>query len=136
MKTVIKDPYFALNSVDYSAQIESIELPEEADEVDQTNGGSGGNREVDQGIRRATLTVNLKLDADMALVTVLENAYRSATPTLPFEVRRSQAAVGATNPKWTGTLVVTQAGISLQVGQGFNRSLSLPVTGAVAFATS
>lgn len=137
-KIVIKAAYLALGGTDYSAQCDSIELTVEADDVAVTNFGSGGWKESLQGIKNATLNFQLKQDADLsgfdaAVWAVLIHA---TTNTLAFEVRQSSGSVSTANPKFTGSTLVIQSGVSLKLGEAFGRSFAWPVTGAVTRATS
>jgi len=137
-KVVIKNPYLSLGGTDYSAYVESVELPLEAEDVDLTTGGSAGWHEGGQGIKRGNVTFNLRMDSDMsgfnaAIFAVFNHA---TVNTWAFEIRQQNAAVSTTNRKYTGTLLVIQAGLSLKVGGAFEKSFTLPTTAAVAEATS
>lgn len=137
-KKIIKAAYLSLGGTDYSANIKSAELAMDADEVETTTFGDAGNKTYLQGLRGAKLTVELLLDSDLSgLDAALYAAYIHATTnTLAFELRSDSAAVGSTNPKWTGTVIVTQYGPMVKVGEAHGRSLSFTATGAVTRATS
>ncbi len=136
-KYVIKDPHLTLGGTDYSTYVESVEIQTDADDVDLTTGGSAGWHEGGQGIKRGTVVFNLRMDADQAIFdAALWTAY-TGTGTLTFVVRRSAGtALGTDNPKYSGTLLVTQAGVSYKVGAAFEKSFSLPTSGAITRATA
>lgn len=137
-KKVIKAAYVALGGTDYSAYMKSAELAMEADEVDTTTFGDAGNKTYLQGLRGAKLTMETLLDADLSgLDAALYTAYNHASSnTLTFEVRADSGSVSTSNPKWTGSVIVTQYGPMLKLGEASGRSLSFTVTGAVTRATS
>jgi hypothetical protein len=138
MKTVVKDPHLILGGNNVSTYVESVEWPAEAEVVDLTTGGSNGWFEAGQGIRRANCTFMLRMDEDQALFDALIWAvFISATPTWTFEARRSASvALSTANPKYTGTLLVSQGGLSLKVGGAFEKSFTLPFIGAITRATA
>lgn len=137
-KVVVKAAYLALGGTDISSQCDSIEVTFDAEKVTTTNFGSAGWEESLQGIRNATLNFQLKMDSDLSGIeaTIWAAAVHATTNTLTFEVRRDAASVGSTNPKWTGTAIILQAGPTLQLGQALGRSYSWSCTGAVTRATS
>ncbi|HYE59022.1 MAG TPA: hypothetical protein VD948_10975 [Rhodothermales bacterium] len=127
--------YLSLGGTDYSAQIKSATLTEEVPEVDVTNMGSSGNYECVGGIKKSSLAIEFVRDNDLSGLDAAINTALGST--LTFEIRQSNAAVGATNPKRTGSVLVTQwAGITGQLGSAFSNSVTWPVTGAVTRATS
>lgn len=132
-KQVIKNAFLTLGATDYTAQIESIELSVEADKQVVTNMDSAGWEESLQGIKSGSLTVNMKMDADLsgffaALWAVFIHA---TTNTWAAVLKREDAATSAANKKYTFNVLVTQAGLNLSVGQAFGRSFTFPITGAV-----
>lgn len=137
-KVVTKAAYLALGGTDISSQCDSIELTFDAEKVTTTNFGSAGWEESLQGIRNATLNFQLKMDSDLSGIeaTIWAAAVHATTNTLTFEVRRDAAAASASNPKWTGTAIILQAGPTLQLGQALGRSYAWACTGAVTRATS
>lgn len=137
-KRVIKTAYLALGGTEYSSQFDSIELSLEADEVDATTFGSGGVKEFLQGLRSAKLTANAKMDADLSgLDAAIYAVYNHASAnTMTFEVRAENTTVGATNPKWTGSVLITQYGPMVKLGEIHGRSFSFTVTGAVTRAAA
>lgn len=138
-KLVIKAAYLALGGTDYSAQVKSVELSIDAPEVETTNMASAGWTEVLQGIRKASLNIEFVMDSDLSGIeaTVYAAFIHATTNTLTFEVRESSASVGATNPKFTGTVLLTKPlALKLGVGEALTASVNWPVTGAVTRATS
>lgn len=137
-KKVIKAAYLALGGTDYSSYADSAELSLDADAVDTTTFGSGGVKEFLQGLRSGKLNASFKLDADLSgLDAALYAAYNHATTnTLTFEVRADSGSVSTSNPKWTGTVLVTTYGPMLKLGEASARTVDFQVTGAVTRATS
>lgn len=137
-KVVVKAAYLALGGTDISSQCDSIELSFDADKVTTTNFASSGWEESLQGIRKATLNFQLKMDSDLSGIekTIWDAAVHATTNTLTFEVRRDSGSVSTSNPKWTGTAIILQAGPVLKLGEALGRSYSWSATGAVTRATS
>lgn len=137
-KVVVKAAYLALGGTDISAQCDSIELSFDAAKVTTTNFGSAGWEESLQGIRSATLNFQLKMDSDLSGIekTIWDAAIHATTNTLTFEVRRDSGSVSTSNPKWTGTAIILQAGPVLKLGEALGKSYAWSVTGAVTRATS
>lgn len=134
--TPLTAEYLALGGTNFSDHVESAELELEADEVDYTNMGSGGWQENKAGIKSGSLKLVLQQDyAASNIDATLWAAF--GTGTLTFEVRPTNSAVGATNPKYTGSVVVTKyQPIAGKVGDKVVVNISLPTTGTVARATS
>ena len=135
-KQVIKNAFLTLGGTDYTAQIESIELSVEADKQVVTNMDSAGWEESLQGIKSGSITVAMKMDADLsgffaALWAVFIHA---TTNTWAAVLKREDAATSASNKSYSFSVLVTQAGLNLSVGQAFGRSFTFPITGAVTAA--
>lgn len=127
--------YLALGGTNFSDHVESAELELEADEVDYTNMGSGGWAEKKGGIKAGNL--KLVLQQDFAASNIDATLWAAFGSTLTFEVRPTNAAASATNPKYTGTLLVSKyQPIAGKVGDKVVVTISLPTTGTVSRATS
>jgi hypothetical protein len=134
-KMVLKAQYTALNANDISAYCSKSELTAEVEEKDVTTFGSGGWKEVLGGIASAGLALTLKNDvAAAALDAIMWPLFGTV---IPFEVRASQAVVGTSNPKYTGSVLVKSwAPISGGVGDVNEQSVTYPSSGAVVRATA
>lgn len=134
-KRVVKGAVILINSVDYSAQANNVELALEGPEVDVTNYSSAGWQEFLQGLKSGQLTVEWKKDDAMALDAALWTIFTGATGVTTFEVRVTTGAASASNPKFTGSIVVTSHNPGPgQVGSAYGNSQTFKVTGAVSRA--
>lgn len=133
-KKILTAAYLAFGGTDYSAYCESIELELESEAKDVTTYGSSGWKEFLSGLKSGTLKVKIKQEFT-ATVDAALFALFGTNPT--FEVRADQAAVGATNPKYTGSITFNQWNpITGSVGDDATVSVSFPTSGAVTRATS
>jgi hypothetical protein len=132
-KMVLLASYLSLNAADRSANTNKIELQTEVDEQDMTTFASLGWKEVLGGIKSGSLGAEFKQDtAAAALDAVMWPLFGLV---IPFEVRLDNAAVSASNPKYTGSVLVkTWTPISGNVGDGATVSVSWPTSGVVARA--
>ena len=140
---VINDPYFLFNSVDLSDMIKSVSFGREKDELDDTTGGDGGDRTFQVGLRNASIEIKFRQNytasgADSVDATIGADYDKApGAASVPFQIRRSQSAVGSGNPKWTGNCHVTSyTGLDGEVGGLQDASATVRVTGAVARATA
>ncbi|WP_433537597.1 phage tail tube protein [Micromonospora sp. CA-249363] len=134
-KMVLTAAYLAINGTDLSTYTNSIELTTEVDEKDVTTFGSGGWKEVLGGLRSGGLSIEFKQDiAASALDSIMWALFGTV---VTFEVRLSNASVGTSNPKYTGSVLVKEwAPISGNVGDDASVKVSYPTSGAVTRATA
>lgn len=134
-KFVMTAGYVALNGTDLSDYCSSIQLQIEAESKDTTTFGSGGWHAELSGIKSASLALQFKQDvAASAIDSIMWPLFGTV---VTFEVRATQAAVGTSNPKYTGSVNVRQWNpISGSVGDTAEVSVTYPTTGAVSRATS
>lgn len=88
------------------------------------------------GLKSGTLTIEFYDDVAAANVDATIWGYFNTGSSITFEVRMSDAAVGAGNPKYTGSVLPTQFTFGGVHGQLPMKSLTWPVTGAVSRATA
>jgi hypothetical protein len=134
-KMVLTSEYVALNGTDYSDYVRKAELTVDVEDKDVTTFGSSGWTEVIGGLKKAELKIEFLQDyADGEI----DGAMWSLLGTVvSFEVRPTSAAVGSSNPKWTGNVLVNAWNpIEGGVGDEASVSVSYPVTGAVTRATA
>lgn len=134
-KMVLTAEYLSINSSDLSEFTRKAELTVEVEEKDVTNYKSLGWNEVVGGLKSGTLACEFlqdfaatKLDAIMwpLLGTVV-----------PFEVRADQAAVGTSNPSYSGNVLISGwSPLTGSVGDEATVSQDFPTSGAVARATA
>lgn len=126
--------YCALNGADRSADIKSATLTVDAAQLDTTDFASGGWVEMIGGLKSGTLAIEFQDDvASSAVDSVL---WPLLGTVVTFEVRATSAVVGVSNPKWTGSVLITSHTIGGGVGELAKKSLSFPTTGTVTRATS
>lgn len=129
------DCSFTLNSVDHSADVASVELDLEGVQLDTTNFGSSGWMEAIGGLKSATLKVQFQ--QDFASTTVDDRLFPLFNTVVTFAVRATSASVGATNPSYSGSVLINEySPMAGSVGDLLTMDLTWPVTGAVSRATS
>ena len=134
-KMVLLAAYVSLNATPLWTYANKIELSTEVEEKDVTTYGSLGWKEVLGGLKSGTLAIDFKQDvAAAALDSIMWPLLASV---VPFEVRLDQAAVGTSNPKYTGSVLIKEwKPISGSVGDDAQVGVSYPTSGAVARATA
>ncbi|WP_329274778.1 phage tail tube protein [Streptomyces sp. NBC_01451] len=132
---VLTTEYVSLNASDLSAYANKAELTVEVDEKDVTTYGSAGWKQVIGGLKSGGLSIEFKQDfAAAALDSILWPLFGTV---VAFEVRPTSAAMGASNPKWTGSVLIKELKpISGGVGDEASQSVSFPTSGAVTRAVA
>lgn len=134
-KQTIKAAYLAINGVDRSSWCNKTELTIEYEEKEGTVFTSGGAKEVLVGLEGSKLAVSLKNDVATAQLDETMWALRGTITT--FEVRVDNAAVGASNPSYTGSVaILTWTPISGAPGDVNEASYTWPCSGLITRATS
>lgn len=134
-KMVLTAAYLSLNAVDVSSSASKIELTTEVSDEDVTTFGSLGWKEVIGGLKEGGLAATLK--QDVAAGQLDATMWPLLGSLIPFEVRLSNAAVGANNPKYTGSVLVKNwKPISGEVGSVAEVEIDYPTSGAVARAVA
>lgn len=135
--TPLTAEYVALDGTNFSDHVVSAELELEADEVDYDNMGSGGWHEVKAGMKSASLKLTLHQDFAASNIDATLSTAFFAGAAIAVELRPTNAAVSATNPKYTFNVRATKhQPIAGKVGDRADVSITLPITGAVTRATS
>jgi hypothetical protein len=138
---VVTAQQVTINSVDITTlgYVRSASLELTGDQVEFTNMASSGSREFKLGLKSGTLNVEFSEDfANSASATdqLLWGLFNTGS-NITFELRATSAAVGVTNPKYTGSVVpVNYSPFTASVGDGATTSISWPTTGAVSRATA
>lgn len=134
-KQVLLASYVAVGGTDLSAYCSKIELTIEAEKKEATTFGSAGWEESLSGIKSGELGLTFKQDVAAAAIDSVLWPLLGTVAT--FEVRLSNAAVGASNPKYSGSVLITSwAPINGSVGDLAEVEVGWPTTGAVVRATS
>lgn len=130
---VFTDAYLAINSVDQSDYVKSVTLNMEVAEVDSTTMGDSWT-EMLAGLKSATLEIEWADDVTDDLLD--EDLWGLFGTLVSFELRPTSAAVGVSNPKYTGTVLVKDHSLGGAVGDLAQKKSSWPVSGAVSRATA
>lgn len=134
-KMVLTAEYVALNGVDFSEYTRKGELSAEVEDKDVTTYASGGWKELLGGIKSGEL--GLEFLQDVAATEIDSIMWPLLGTVVPFEVRLSQAAVSASNPKYTGNVLINGWNpIEGSVGDEASVSVGYPTSGAITRATS
>lgn len=129
------DTYVELNSVDMSAFVTAVELDAEVVDLTTTNFGSGGWDERIGGLKSGTLQISF--NDDFAATTVDDRLWPLFGTVVTFEIRPTAAAVGTTNPSYTGSVLVNELSpVAGSVGDLATQDLTWPVSGVVTRATA
>ena len=123
-----------INSVDYSQYLKSSTLAVDAAALDATDFASGGWTENVGGLKSGTLS--LEFNDDAAATTVDDRIWNLLGTVVTFVVKPTAAAVGANNPTYSGSVLVTGHSIGGAVGELASKSLSFPTSGAITRATA
>lgn len=136
-KLVLVSSFLGLNAVDRSTWCSRVELAVEAEAKDVTVFASGGFKENLSGLKSGTLNVGLKNDLAVSQLDETMWALFIAGAAVTFEVRGTSAVVGTSNPKYTGSIILTAwTPVTGAPGDVNELSVSYPTTGAVVRGTS
>lgn len=134
-KMVLLAEFLSIAGTDVSTYTNKAEVAVEVDEQDVTTYGSGGWKEVLGGLKSGTLGLEFKQDfAAAALDSIM---WPLLGTVVAFEVRASNAAVGTSNPKYTGNILIKEWNpVTGSVGDDATVSVSYSTSGAVTRATA
>lgn len=130
-KRVMKNMTFSIDGVELASHCQAVAVEDTAEEVDVTGlGGNNGYREIEPGLKDATITVTLFQDFDPGSVhATLQPLYESGAE-VTVELTPSDGPVSATNPKasMTGKLF-NYSGINGSVGEAMTIEVPIRNTG-------
>jgi hypothetical protein len=134
-KLVLTNAVVRINAVDYSTNINQVEIATTSDEVDTTAFSSTGWRTVTGGLKSGSVTLSFHNDfAAAAIDGVLWNAFNTLATVV---VLPNGTAAGTANPSYTFTALVNNlTPISGSVGDLAVQNLTWPVSGEVTRATA
>ncbi|WP_043173980.1 hypothetical protein [Streptomyces sp. NRRL B-24484] len=132
---VLTSEYLSISGNDLSAFTRKCEVAVEVEEKDVTTYSSLGWKVVIGGLKSGSLAIEWITDfAAGQLDAIMWPLFGTV---VPFEVRPTQAVVGTSNPKWTGSCLVKElAPISGSIGDEATQGVTFPTSGAVTRATS
>ena len=135
-RIVLTDAYVKLNNVDLSDHIASVEIAQSFDSIETTAFGDSGRTRVG-GLEDSSVT--LSFHQDFAASSVDQTIAPLVGGTAAFEIRAvgTATAISSTNPKWTGTVLVTEWNpLSGAVGELSTADVTWPVSGQVTRGTA
>lgn len=130
---MLSSTYVGLNGSDYSAHAKACTLTVEVADLDTTDFASSGWKEVIGGLKSGTLDITW--NQDVAAAAIDSVIWPLLGTVVTFEVRATSAAVGASNPKYTGSVLINGwTPLDGNVGDLAETDSSFPVTGTVTRA--
>ena len=133
-KFAATDHKITINGTDFSTSLNSVELAQEADDIETTAFGSTWRTRIG-GLKQASLTLNFMQDFAAGSVDATLNPLLGSIATVT--IVPTSGTVTATNPSYTMTALVTQySPFSSSVGDIATLSVTWPVTGSVTRATA
>ena len=134
-KMVLLAQYVSINGNVLNSSTKKAELSVEVEEKDVTNYASLGWKEVLGGLKSGELGCEFFQDFAASQLDAL--MWPLLGTVVPFEVRADQGAVSASNPKYTGNILINGWNpITGSVGDEATVSLGFPTSGAVARGTT
>jgi hypothetical protein len=131
---VLLAQYVSINATVLNTYTRKAELAVEVEDKDVTTYASLGWKEVLGGLKSAELGVEFLQSFTAAELDAI--MWPLLGTVVPFEVRADQAAVGTSNPKYTGSILINGwSPLTGAVGDEATVSQGFPTSGAVTRAT-
>lgn len=132
-KFAATDYKITINGANFSTNLNSVELAQEADDLETTAFGQGWRTRIG-GLRNATVTLNFMQDFGAASVDATLNPLLGSIATVVLQP--TSAGTSATNPTYTAECLVTQySPFASSVGDIATLSVTWPVSGTVVRGT-
>lgn len=126
--------YVALNgSASLNDHVKSAQLVVDVAVLDSTAMGDGWTDNIG-GLKSGTL--NITWNDDVAASNVDATLWPLLGTVVTFEIRLNDSAVGAGNPKYTGSVLISGHQIGGGVGELAAKQTTYPVSGAITRATA
>ena len=123
-----------INGSDFSTTLNSVELAQEADDLETTAFGSSWRTRIG-GLKQASLTLNFMQDFALGSVDATLNPLLGSIATVV--IKPTSGTVTSTNPTYTMTALVTQySPFASSVGDIATLSVTWPVSGSVVRGTA
>jgi hypothetical protein len=133
-KFAATDYAVTINGTNFSTSLNSVELSQEADELETTAFGSSWRTRIG-GLRQASLTLNFMQDFAAGSVDATLNPLLGSIATVV--IFPSGTTIGTANPSYSMTALVTQYNpFQSSVGDIATLSVTWPITGTVTRATA
>jgi hypothetical protein len=124
-----------VGGVDLSSYVASVNLTSNVAEVGTTTFASGGVVERVGGLKDNSLQVSFM--QDFAAAAVEATIYPLIGGTASFEVIPNGTSVSSSNPRFTGSVLVTSwSPVAGAVGELLTADVTWPITGAITKATA
>ncbi|MFD6035247.1 phage tail tube protein [Streptomyces griseoincarnatus] len=134
-KMVLLAQHLSINGQTLNEYTKKAELTVEVEDKDVTNYASLGWKEVIGGLKSAELSCEFL--QDFAATKLDSIMWPLLGTVVPFEVRADQAAVGTSNPAYSGNILINGwSPITGSVGDEATVSQGFPTSGAVTRATT
>jgi len=135
MKMVLTSVALSIDGNDLQPYCRKAELTVEVEDKDVTTYASDGWKELLGGLRSGELAVEFLQDVDASAIDSV--MWPLLGSVVPFTLRLTEAAVGASNPQYSGNVLIKGWNpIEGSVGDEASVSVSFPTSGAVTRATS
>lgn len=130
--------YLGNSSIDLSDHVESVELMTGVGNVSVTAMQDGWEDHIPSGVKRWSVRLSLYQDYDSSETYSVLSAALSTGVVLPLFVKATTASVSATNPGFSGSVVLDGdfAQIAGTVGDGNKTSVTLKGAGTLSFITT
>jgi hypothetical protein len=133
-KFAATDYFVTINGSDFSTNLNSVELAQEADDLETTAFGSSWRTRIG-GLKQASLTLNFMQDFGAGSVDATLNPLLGSIATVV--IKPTSGTVNSTNPTYTMTALVTQySPFASSVGDIATLSVTFPISGTVTRATA
>lgn len=133
-KFAATDYFVSINGSDFSTNLNSVELSQEADDLETTAFGSSWRTRIG-GLKQASLTLNFMQDFGAGSVDATLNPLLGSIATVV--IKPTSGTVNSTNPTYTMTALVTQySPFASSVGDISTLSVTFPISGTVTRATA
>jgi hypothetical protein len=135
-KIVATNVVVKIGGVDLSQYVSNVSLSSSADAIEVTSFSSAGARERVSGLKDNSVTIDFMQDYAASAVEATVYPLIGSTA-ISFEILPNGTAVSATNPKYTGSLIVVDwTPVAGAVGELLTASVTWPITGAITKATA
>ena len=132
-RTVLTDAFISIAGEDFSDFIASIEFNDEAEEIETTAFGQTGRTRVG-GLRDQSVALDFHQNFDPAELDATISPLVGGTAAIIIGPKGS--AVGAANPHYTGSVLITEWGWGGGVGELATKSVTWPVDGVLTRGTA
>jgi hypothetical protein len=133
-KFAATDYFVSINGTDFSSTLNSVELSQEADDLETTAFGSSWRTRIG-GLKQASLTLNFMQDFAAGSVDAVLNPLLGSIATVV--IKPTSGTVTSTNPSFTMAALCTQySPFASSVGDIATLSVTWPVSGTVVRGTA